>query len=240
MHHASRELRACFAAYPGGEAAGSSFLQGRKLEPYPNNIQKGEVMDHEYVFDAWEDLEDAPGESFYEKIEQYKVTENRASHCFFTGHRSVPDLNKNNLVAAMRSTVSFLYSKGVTSFHAGGALGFDTLAAAEIVDLRRTHPGMRLVLNLPFPNQADHWNENSKRIYYFFLQKADEVHYASLRNATDRDTARRFLLMRNRAMADASLYCITYFTGTRGGTSYTVSYAEKTGCEIINLYKPSL
>ena len=62
------------------------------------------------------------------------------------------------------------------------------------------------------------------------------MHYACEKNVSDRETARKFLLMRNRTMVNSALYGITYFSGARGGTSYTLSYAEKSGCEIINLY----
>lgn len=194
-------------------------------------------MDYEDLFDIWENIPffDVPEEPFYEKIEQY-LSPDRASHCFFTGHRKIPDPDKTNVLVRMRSSISYLYSKGVKTFHAGGARGFDTLAAAEIIDLRRYHPDMRLALNLPFPNQTDHWDERSARFYQFFLQRADEVHYACEKNVSDRETARKFLLMRNRTMVNSALYGITYFSGARGGTSYTLSYAEKSGCEIINLY----
>ena len=42
--------------------------------------------------------------------------------------------------------------------------------------------------------------------------------------------------VRNRALVDASNVCIAYMTdASRGGTAYTVRYAEKKGIPVYNL-----
>lgn len=163
--------------------------------------------------------------------------EKKETSCFFTGHRKIRSDKKIELIPKIKNAVSYLFSKGVTDFHTGGAMGFDTLAAAHILDVKRDHPGMRLILDLPYKNQTEFWDAQSKRIYDFLLSKADEVNYAFDDNVTDKTNANKYLLMRNRIMADSSAYCISYYCGrVRSGTGYTIKYAEKTGCEIINLY----
>lgn len=196
-------------------------------------------MDYENSFDRLEQ------ESLFDESDPYffRIEDNvpkdpeRITHCFFTGHRSLPEEQKAALLVRMKSTVSYLYTAGVKTFHAGGALGFDMFAAAQIVDLRRSHPDMRLVLNLPFHNQTDRWRSDAKRFYTFFLEQADEVQYAYEGEITDAGNARKYLLLRDRLMVQAAHYGIAYFSGARGGTSYTMAFAEKNGCELYNLYE---
>ena len=196
-------------------------------------------MDYENSFDRLEQesLFDESDPYFFRMEGNVPKDPERITHCFFTGHRSLPEEQKAALLVRMKSTVSYLYAAGVKTFHAGGALGFDMFAAAQIVDLRRSHPDMRLVLNLPFHNQTDRWNADAKRFYTFFLEQADEVQYAYEGEITDAGNARKYLLLRDRLMVQAAHYGIAYFSGARGGTSYTMAFAEKNGCELYNLYE---
>lgn len=155
--------------------------------------------------------------------------------CFFTGHRRLPAHCKPMLVQKLRSTVSYLYAHGVTDFYAGGAIGFDTLAATAIIDLRREHTGMRLFLELPFLNQTDNWKEDEKRIYDFIVSQADGIHYACAETVHTASRCRTLLLTRNRTMVDKCLHGIVYYSGIHGGTEYTVRYAEKMNRELVNL-----
>lgn len=162
--------------------------------------------------------------------------EGRYRTAFFTGHRALPHGECAKIVAEIKRCVSYLYSLGVRSFHAGGALGFDTLAATAVLDLRRYHPGMTLDLDLPYRNQDFGWREQNKKMYEFILERADSVKYAYDGEVTSKKKSSEYLLQRNRTMADGSAYCIAYYNGSeRGGTAYTVKYAQKSGCEVINI-----
>lgn len=184
--------------------------------------------------EAAADMPDNPVVSMYDNLEQYELLRERA--CFFTGHRMIKPSERLGVLANMKNTVSYLYSVGVTDFHTGGARGFDTLAAAHILDMKVDHPDMRLILDLPYKNQTVGWTDREKHSFEFILSQADEVRYAYDGEVTDRAEARKYLLMRNRIMADACRYCIAYFSGHKGGTSYTVKYAASKECEITNLY----
>ncbi len=155
--------------------------------------------------------------------------------CFFTGHRRLPNRFKPLLVQKLRLAVSYLYAQGVTDFYAGGAIGFDTLAATTVIDLRREHAGMRLFLELPFLNQADEWKEDERRFYDFVLSQADGIRYASEETVRTAARSRTLFLMRDRTMVDKCLHGIVYYAGIRGGTEYTVRYAEKMNRELVNL-----
>lgn len=173
----------------------------------------------------------------FDDLEQYEIPENRLYSCFFTGHRSVPAEIRRELLPKMKNTVAYLYSKGVKEFHTGGALGFDTLAATQVLDMRRDRPDMKLILDLPFRNQAFRWSEGDRRIYEFLLKNADGVNYVFDGEVAGSAQARKYLLMRNRIMANSSHYCVAYWSGNKiSGTGYTVKYADSIGCEIINLF----
>ena len=160
----------------------------------------------------------------------------RASSCFFTGHRKGLGNIIKDILPKMRSNISYLYSKGVTDFYVGGALGFDTIAAAQILDMKRDHPDMKLILYLPYRNQSESWGVDSKRFYEFALKNADEIYYAFDGEVYDYQQAKKYLLMRNRQMADKCAHCIAFYSGNkRSGTGYTIEYAKKSDCEIINL-----
>lgn len=154
--------------------------------------------------------------------------------CCFTGHRNMPKSDKSRVLREIISTVSFLSSKGVTNFRAGGALGFDTLAAAVVIDLKRQNPKLKLILDLPFPGQSDNWNENEKRIYEFEKAHADEINFYG-ETPVGRAKISEYMFKRNRALVDNSSYCICYLKNNKGGTAYTVDYATRRGLEIINL-----
>ncbi len=174
---------------------------------------------------------------FYEDLNENEISNAREKTCFFTGHRKGLGNVIKDLLPKLKSSISYLYSKGVTDFCVGGALGFDTMAATQVLDLKRDHPNMRLILYLPYRNQSEHWKEDHKRFYQYILKNCDEVHYAFDGDVKDYSESKEYLLMRNRMMADRGMYCIAFYSGSkRSGTGYTVEYAKKNGCEIINLH----
>lgn len=156
--------------------------------------------------------------------------------CFFTGHRKIPVSIKHELVTKLKSRISYLYSLGVKKFRTGGALGFDTIAAGIVFDMRRNHPDMKLILTLPYDNQVYHWQEDDIDKYNFLKENADEVEYLYKGNALTRDEACKLLFERNRLMVDKSFYCISYYNGhSRSGTGYTLKYAKSKGCTVFNI-----
>lgn len=156
--------------------------------------------------------------------------------CFFTGHRNLP-AKKDGIIASLKQNISYLYSLGVRDFHSGGAIGFDITAATVVIDLKRFHPGMRLILNLPFHNQTELWNNTNKNRYEYILKNSDEVVYSYDGIVKGKTEAVKYLLKRNYDLVDSSRYGIAYFSGAvRSGTGHTLAYAKKCGCEIINIF----
>ncbi len=147
----------------------------------------------------------------------------------FTGHREIPDTDYTALQVGLEKAVEEQISAGASVFRAGGARGFDTLAAIAVLLLRRKYPHIRLELLLPCPSQADAWRANDRALYEQILSQADCVTYIS------QHYYRGVLHVRNRALVDGADVCIAYLRNSVGGTAYTASYALKNGVQLINL-----
>ena len=64
-------------------------------------------------------------------------------------------------------------------FGAGGALGFDTLAAQCVLSLKNQYTHIKLILVLPCITQTKGWSENDIAIYEEIKSQADKVVYTS-------------------------------------------------------------
>ncbi len=149
--------------------------------------------------------------------------------CCFTGHRSIPLSERRKIQKRLEAEVVRLILGGVRYFAAGGALGFDTLAALTILHLKKTYPNIYLILVLPCKEQTRNWPDKDKKIYNQILSKADKVTYTSEHYYDG------CMQKRNRHLIDNSGFCVCYLTKSTGGTAYTVDYAKKHGLRIINL-----
>ena len=154
---------------------------------------------------------------------------NKEQTLFFTGHRDVYRTEGSDAFAILRATILSFIERGYKFFVTGGALGFDTMAAECVVTLKKEHPEIKLVLMLPCKNQTAKWSVWESKKYSDLLRRADETIYVS------EEYSRECMLIRDRAMADASSACIAYCNKSRGGTAYTVTYALKKGIAVTNL-----
>ena len=93
----------------------------------------------------------------------YNQNMNENTVCF-TGHRKLNE-NENLIKERLFSVIENLVSEGFTRFIAGGALGFDTLAAQTVLEIRETHPHISLAIAIPHRNQAGSWSDEEKEEY---------------------------------------------------------------------------
>ncbi len=149
--------------------------------------------------------------------------------CCFTGHRQLPVYELDVLQARLERTLRRLIRDGFTYFGAGGAKGFDTLAAQTVLSLREEFDHIRLILVLPCEHQTDGWTPEEKAVYEGIKRRADKVVYISKEYTED------CMKRRNRHLVDNSAVCVAYLTEYGGGTGYTVQYAEKRGVDVINI-----
>ena len=149
--------------------------------------------------------------------------------CCFTGHRKIPSDQLESVTQRLRDAVIASIKDGYLYFGAGGALGFDTLAAKIVLELRTIYPEIKLILVLPCLDQAEKWNEEDKEEYERIKSLADKVVY------TSGNYFNGCMQRRNRHLIDNSSLCICYLTERIGGTAYTVNYAKDKGCMVVNL-----
>ena len=151
--------------------------------------------------------------------------------CCFTGHREIEKGHEPYFDEVLTSILSKLIVYGVTDFRAGGALGFDTVAAESVLKMRNDNPDIKLFLCLPCPDQAAKWPYRDQALYRQILDKCNGYTYAEPRYTLG------CMHKRNRQLVDGADFCVAYYDGkSGGGTAYTVKYAEAQGVPVINLY----
>jgi uncharacterized phage-like protein YoqJ len=159
------------------------------------------------------------------------IFEERRKTVCFTGHRTLPTGDAlKRLIGATDAMIAAAYSRGYRVFIAGGAVGFDTLAACRVIVAKKRLPDIKLRLALPCRNQTEKWSRvDDIALYKRIMGYAEKIDYI-----TDfyTDTC---MLERNRYMVDRSALCIAYCTKEKGGSAYTVNYAAKCGVGIINV-----
>jgi len=162
--------------------------------------------------------------------------EHKEKACCFTGHRpkDLPgggnegSMEMKLLKLALMQAIQRAAAEGFTRFYAGGAFGFDLLAAEAVLRLKEDMPALSLHLALPHP-MAPGSGEMGRRMERI-LKEADDITTAC--EAPGQVWAYH---ARNRYMVDQSEYVIAYLNTRQGGTFQTVQYAEKKGIPVENL-----
>jgi len=147
----------------------------------------------------------------------------------FTGHREIKDAL---IFEKTYKVVEDLILKGYRFFGAGGARGFDTVAAEVVLELKKKYNNIHLILVLPFDNQytaEKGWSREEIEKYHYLKSKASKV--VILENGYSRGVYYR----RNEHLVNFSSVCIAYQYKNSGGTAYTTNYANKKGLQIINI-----
>ena len=93
----------------------------------------------------------------------------------FTGHRELPADDMPEISKRLEDTLVKLIEQGYRYFGAGGALGFDTLAAQVVLRLRERYPQIRLILVLPCLNQTRGWPQENIDTYEEIKRCADTI-----------------------------------------------------------------
>lgn len=153
----------------------------------------------------------------------------REKTCCFTGHRDISPLDYGRVKDALYKAVKNLIEEGVVYFGCGGALGFDTMAAKTVLDLKKEYPHIKLIMVYPCKNQTEFWQKRDIEIYDHIRAACDKHVYVS------ETYTKACMFKRNRHLVDHSRYCICYLTRAGGGTRYTVNYALEQGLQVINL-----
>lgn len=143
--------------------------------------------------------------------------------CAFTGHR---EMDKNFDGELFERALEGLISMGCNVFYDGMARGFDLYAAKKIIDLKKNH-NLKLVACIPYGGQIDSMREDDRRAYESILKDCDDIKVLSANYYPG------CMYARNRYMVDNADIVFAHFKGGKGGTYYTVSYAKKSGRQLV-------
>ena len=149
--------------------------------------------------------------------------------CCFTGHRLLPTKKLEEIKRITREQIRAAYGRGYRRFLCGGALGYDTLCAIEVIGERKLHPDIKLILVYPCLAQDAKWNSEDRALYKKIYDECDEC-YCMGESYTP-----YCMHLRNRAMVNDSSLVIAYLEKDTGGTAYTWSYAQKQGLRTVNI-----
>lgn len=150
--------------------------------------------------------------------------------CSFTGHRAIEPHHRDGMGELLGRAIAYVYSEGCRDFYVGGALGFDTYAAQQLLLFRMSHPDVRLNLVLPCRDQADKWGRAQADMYDYLLSQASTVEYVS-----DLYT-RGCMQKRNMRLAELCDVMVAYVGHSRSGASQTARMATELGKRVYNLY----
>ena len=79
----------------------------------------------------------------------------KSQTCCFTGHRNIAPYMPDTVFEQTKAIVTLLVSKGFKYFGTGGALGFDTLAAQTVIELKKKYPQIKLIMVLPLKTKIN-------------------------------------------------------------------------------------
>ncbi len=160
--------------------------------------------------------------------------------CCFTGYRPGKfsfDIEKTSKAKTdfentLLEAVIDLIKIGVTEFYCGMAMGFDIIAAETVIYARSflKRDDIKLIAAIPFAGQSASFYPAWKKRYDRILQRCDKAVLVCDRYE------KGCYMKRNKFMIDSCDMVLTYWDGKPGGTKNTVSYAEKSGRKVINLY----
>jgi len=166
----------------------------------------------------------------------------RQESCCFTGHR--PDklpwrYNEEDprclaLKEKLTTVVEEVYRQGYRHFICGMAQGCDLYFCECVLALREKYADVTLEAAIPCPTQSDRWPAEQQRRYARLVAACDlETVVCSQYNSG-------CMQRRDRYMVDHAALLIAAFSGSSGGTRYTIGYALQRGLDIIDLPIPDI
>ena len=140
--------------------------------------------------------------------------------CAFTGHRAMKWPIDGELFE--RSLVNLIENFEIYTFLDGMAMGFDLFAERKVIELKKKYR-IELVACIPYGDQISSMKVDDRQLYEYVLENCDDVRIISAEYYPG------CLYARNRYMVDNADCVFGYYHGGKGGTRYTLDYAER--CE---------
>ena len=148
----------------------------------------------------------------------------------FIGHRELSH-HQAQVRGRLREAILQAHRNGTNTYFCGMALGFDMMAAEEVLALKSSIPVLKLIAVVPFKGQSAYWPMVEQQRYAYILSMADDVVHLS------ENYFNGCYLKRNDYMLSHSQSVIAYFDGKpKGGTAYTCRKAWSKRMPIVNVY----
>lgn len=156
--------------------------------------------------------------------------------CAFTGHRPMrfsfgydeEDERCVQLKKVLAEQVETLIRCGVSTFYSGMGLGVDTWGAGIVLGKKKQYTNVRLIAVLPCETQANRWSPEQRERYFNTLAECDDVITLNTHYTPD------CMFQRNRYLVDHADYLLAVYDGReKGGTAYTVRYAQQKSRQIV-------
>lgn len=139
-----------------------------------------------------------------------------------TGHRVIKEnISEKTLTSILEGAISL----GYDTFLVGMAVGFDMLCF-KVLEKIRKEKNIRIIACIPCENQEKKYSISQKIEYEKMIASADE------RIVLSKEYTPYCMLKRNRFMVDNCSYLLAYLREEKGGTKYTVDYADKNGVRV--------
>ena len=143
----------------------------------------------------------------------------------------MPAAKKDEILTALSENIEKLIIEyDVRDFISGGALGFDTVAAEAVIEMKKKYPHIRLLLYLPCYGQSKRWGYKQKFRYNMLKANADDILYV-----TESEYTENCMLLRNLRMIKDAFFCIAFCIMQNSGTGLTLKNAGEVGAHIINI-----
>jgi len=149
--------------------------------------------------------------------------------CCFTGHREISSHHLKAIPKALNRILRILIAEGYHTFVAGGALGFDTIAADMVLRLKKEFPHIKLVIVAPYAGQSENWGPAEQITYERIREAADD--YICLSAGFTSACMKK----RNQFIVDMSDVCIAYCFRERSGSAQTINFAVENGLKLVDV-----
>lgn len=155
---------------------------------------------------------------------------NNPKICFFTGHRIIGAKKRSIIEGWLREEILDKINHKIDVFITGGAVGFDTMAAEQVLFMKEDYPNIKLYLYLPCTNHDALWNENQRDRFAVIKNLADKICYVTNDVYTE-----GCMRKRNKAMVDVADCGIAYIKTDHSGAAQTMKMAQEKGIDVINI-----
>lgn len=148
----------------------------------------------------------------------------------FTGHREISHNHQGQVRERLKDAVLQAIHQGANKFYCGMALGFDMMAAEEVLSLKLSIPMLKLIAVVPFKGQSASWSMVERQRYAYILSKADDVVHLS------EDYFNGCYFKRNDYMLSQGSVIACFDGKPKGGTAYTCRKAREKRMPVVNVY----